>query len=123
MCGDVPDVIERILHSCNPIAIRLVGRRHLRTGACVDCAPVQAIYIVDVQEERCRHRLHLAVRLAHFNHRVPELDPGMLNDAVRRLRPEDLFCPKGPLQEVDHSRRSARMQTRRCFEALRACDR
>src|SRR5947207_2584484 len=82
---EIPDVIERIGYSADAITIRLVRRRATRSRARRECAFVPGVHIIDVQEERRRHRLPGSVRFAHLDHRVSNLHRGVPNYAVRRL--------------------------------------
>src|SRR5215472_3886439 len=81
--GDIPDVIERILHACVAVSIRLVSRRADGGGARLERALVPSIGILHVEVEHGRHRLIWAVGLPHLNHRVANPDLGVVNCAIR----------------------------------------
>src|SRR5581483_8241504 len=73
---------------------------------------VKCIHILNIEVEHGWHRLVRAMRLAHFKHRTSKPDLGMMNNAIRRLRPEQFFRSEAALEKIDHPLRFPGMQVR-----------
>src|SRR6185503_21257409 len=98
--SQVPNIIPRVFHP-GGTTVGLSRRRLQRSCTGTERTRVSFLKIFDVNKQRGGHRLRVAMRLTHLDHRVAYAHQGVMDHSLGRLFARNLLSRKGLLHEFD----------------------